>query len=113
MSTSLIITTLNEIDGINKILPEIKKEWVDEIIIVDGGSTDGTVEKAREMGFKVIKQKIPGHGGALLTGIEESTGDKIIIFGSDGSNETSEIPQLVEKGLEGFDQVIISRFGKT
>ena len=113
MSTSLIITTLNEIDGIKKILPQIKKEWVDEIIIVDGGTTDGTVEKAKEMGFKVIKQKIPGHGGALLTGIEESTGDKIIIFGSDGSNETSEIPQLVEKGLEGFDQVIISRFGKT
>ena len=113
MSTSLIITTLNEIDGINKILPEIKKEWVDEIIIVDGGSTDGTVEKAREMGFKVIKQKIPGHGGAILTGIEESTSDKIIIFGSDGSNETSEIPQLVEKSLEGFDQVTISRFGKT
>ena len=113
MKTSLIITTLNEIDGIKKILPQIKKEWVDEIIIVDGGSTDGTVEIAKEMGFKVIKQKIPGHGGALLTGIEESTGDKIIIFGSDGSNETSEIPQLVEKGLEGFDQVIISRFGKT
>ena len=113
MSTSLIITTLNEIDGIKNILPQIKKEWVVEIIIVDGGSTDGTVEKAKEMGFKVIKQKIPGHGGALLTGIEESTGDKIIIFGSDGSNETSEIPQLVEKGLEGFDQVIISRFGKT
>ena len=113
MSTSLIITTLNEIDGIKKILPEIKKEWVDEIIIIDGGSTDGTVEKAIEMGFKVIKQKIPGYGGAVLTGIEESTGDKIIIFGSDGSNETSEIPQLVEKSLEGFDQVTISRFGKT
>ena len=113
MSTSLIITTLNEIDGIKKILPEIKKEWVDEIIIIDGGSTDGTVEKSREMGFKVIKQKIPGYGGAVLTGIEESTGDKIIIFGSDGSNETSEIPQLVEKSLEGFDQVTISRFGKT
>ena len=113
MSTSLIITTLNEIDGINKILPEIKKEWVDEIIIVDGGSTDGTIEKAREMGFKVIQQKIPGYGGAVLTGIDESIGDKIIIFGADGSNETSEIPQLVEKSLEGFDQVTISRFGKT
>jgi len=113
VSTSLIITTLNEIDGINKILPEIKKEWVDEIIIVDGGSTDGTIEKAREMGFKVIQQKIPGYGGAVLTGIDESIGDKIIIFGADGSNETSEIPQLVEKSLEGFDQVTISRFGKT
>ena len=113
VSTSLLITTLDEIDGIKKILPEIKKEWVDEIIIVDGGSIDGTVEKAREMGFKVIKQKILGYGGAILAGVEESIGDKIIIFGADGSNETSEIPQLVEKGLEGFDQVTISRFGKT
>ena len=113
MSTSLLITTLDEIDGIKKILPEIKKEWVDEIIIVDGGSIDGTVEKAREMGFKVIKQKIQGYGGAILAGVEESIGDKIIIFGADGSNETSEIPQLVEKSLEGFDQVTTSRFGKT
>ena len=80
MSTSLLITTLDEIDGIKKILPEIKKEWVDEIIIVDGGSIDGTVEKAREMGFKVIKQKILGYGGAILAGVEESIGDKIIIF---------------------------------
>ena len=113
MSTSLIILTLNEIDGIRKILPEIKKEWVDEILIVDGGSTDGTVEEATEMGFKIIKQKIKGHGGAILEGIKQTTSDKIIIFGADGSNETNEIPQLVEKSLEGFDQVTISRFGKT
>ena len=113
MKSALFIPTLDELDGMRRVVSTIKKEWVDEIIIIDGGSTDGTVEKSREMGFKVIKQKIPGYGGAVLTGIEESTGDKIIIFGSDGSNETSEIPQLVEKSLEGFDQITISRFGKT
>ena len=51
MSTALLVLTLNEIDGINQIMPKIDKNWVDEIIIVDGGSTDGTVEKAKEMGF--------------------------------------------------------------
>ena len=57
MTTALIITTLNEITGVKKIIPKIKKEWVDEILFVDGGSTDGTIEEARKMGFKVIIQK--------------------------------------------------------
>ena len=113
MKTALIIPTLNEIDGMRSVVSKIKKEWVDEIIIVDGGSTDGTVEEAMEMGFKVIKQKIKGYGGAVLEGIKQTTSDKIIIFGADGSNETNEIPQLVEKSLGDFDQITISRFGKT
>ena len=66
MTTALIITTLNEIIGVKKIVPKIKKEWVDEIIFVDGGSTDGTIDEARKMGFKVIIQKKKGHGACLL-----------------------------------------------
>ena len=61
MTTALIITTLNEITGVKKIIPKIKKEWVDEILFVDGGSTDGTIEEARKMGFKVIIQKQKRH----------------------------------------------------
>ena len=47
MSTALLVLTLNEIDGMRQIMPNIKKEWVDEIVIVDGGSTDGTVNEAK------------------------------------------------------------------
>ena len=47
MKSALIIPTLNEIDGMKEVGPKIKKEWVAEIIIVDGGSTDGTVEEAK------------------------------------------------------------------
>ena len=67
MTTALIITTLNEIIGVKKIVPKINKEWVDEIIFVDGGSTDGTIEEARKMGFKVIIQKKEGHGAAAVS----------------------------------------------
>ena len=52
MSTALIILTLNEVEGVRKIMPLIKRECVDEIVIVDGGSIDGTIEEAEKMGFK-------------------------------------------------------------
>jgi len=112
MSTALIALTLNEIQGLKKIMPLVKKEWVDDIIIVDGGSTDGTVEEAKKMGFRVIMQEVKGHGGAILAGFKANTADSMIIFGPDGNHSPDEIPQLIEKLNEGYDQVIISRFTK-
>ena len=44
MKTTLLVMTLNEIEGMKAIMPHIKNEWVDQIIVVDGGSTDGTIE---------------------------------------------------------------------
>ena len=48
MSITIIILTLDEIDGVSVIMPQINKNWAEEIVFVDGGSTDGTVEKAKE-----------------------------------------------------------------
>jgi len=56
MLVIVFVLTLDEIEGVSKIMPRIKKEWVDRIIFVDGGSTDGTIEKAKELGFEVINQ---------------------------------------------------------
>ena len=112
MTTALIITTLNEITGVKKIVPKIKKEWVDEIIFVDGGSTDGTIEEAKRMGFKVIIQKQKGHGAAVLEGVNAIKSDNFILFGPDGNDEPKKIPELIEKIKEGYDQVLVTRFGK-
>jgi len=112
MPVALLVLTLNEIDGMKKIMPKIDKKLADEIVIVDGGSTDGTIDEAKKMGFKVIPQKIQGHAGAIIAGVEATNSDIIVIFGPDGNHYPEEIPQLIEKINEGYDQVVISRFGK-
>ena len=92
--------------------PKIKEEWIDEILFVDGGSTDGTIEEAKRMGFKVIIQKQKGHGAAVLEGVNAIKSDNFILFGPDGNDEPEKIPELIEKIKEGYDQVLVTRFGK-
>ena len=114
MTVDLLVMTLDEVDGIKKIMPKVKKEWVDRIIIVDGGSTDGTIEEARKMGFEVLVQEEKGHGNGFLMGANASNADYIIMWGPDGNFEPEEIPRFAELAREGYyDQVIISRFAKT
>ena len=100
MTTALIITTLNEIIGVKKIVPKINKEWVDEIIFVDGGSTDGTIEEARKMGFKVIIQKKKGHGAAVLEGVNSINSDNFILFGRTLKNREFKITQKERNWIE-------------
>ena len=112
MKVSLIIFSWNEIDGMRVIMPQIKKEWYDELIIVDGGSTDGTIEYAQEHGYNIFVQKDKGAGAAFLESIEKVTGDIVIIFSPDGNSVPETIPELVEKMKEGYDMVIASRYYK-
>ena len=72
MKSLLVIPTLNEIDGMKQVISKIKKEWVDEILIVDGGSTDGTIEEAKRQNLNVMMQKTKGsHGAAILDSFNE------------------------------------------
>ena len=70
MKVTLFIPVLNEIDAVKVIMPRIKQEWVDEIIIIDGHSTDGTREYLVANGFTVIDQKKPGTINAWWEGFE-------------------------------------------
>jgi len=112
MSTAIILPVLNEIDGIKKILPKIKKEWAKEIVLVDGGSTDGTVEEATRQGFKVIHQEDKGAGNAMRLGVKNTDSDFVMFFSPDGNHIPEDIPRLIEKIKEGYDMVHLSRFGK-
>jgi glycosyltransferase involved in cell wall biosynthesis len=112
MKVTLLIPTLNEIDGMKRMMPRIKKEWVDQIIIVDGGSTDGTIEYSKENGYFLIIQKKGGMRCAYMEALEYIHGDIIITFSPDGNCIPEIIPLLVKKMREGYDMVIASRYAK-
>tara|TARA_Y100001936_G_C16069473_1_gene669543 strand:- start:1127 stop:1801 length:675 start_codon:yes stop_codon:yes gene_type:complete len=112
MSVIVFVLTLDEIEGVSKIMPQVKKEWADRIIFVDGGSTDGTVEKAKELGFEVIHQKNKGEGNACRVGTNATKSDFVMFFSPDGNDVPEDILKLVKKSAEGYDIVHISRFGK-
>ena len=80
MKSTLLVLSFNEIEGMKFIMPKIRGHWIDEIIVVDGGSTDGTIEWAIDHGYKVIHQSRPGFGTAYMEGIEKATGEIIITF---------------------------------
>ena len=112
MSTAVFVLTLDEIDGVSVIMPQVKKEWAEQIVFVDGGSTDGTVEKAKELGFEVIHQQNKGEGNACRIGTDATQSDYVMFFSPDGNDLPEDIPKLIEKTKQGHDVVHISRFGK-
>lgn len=110
MKTTLIVCTLNEIDGMRAIMPQIKKEWCEQIIVLDGGSTDGTIEYARANGYFVYIQKKKGLRHAYMEVLPYIEGDVVMTFSPDGNSVPGLIPELINKMKEGYDMVIASRY---
>jgi glycosyltransferase involved in cell wall biosynthesis len=107
---TLFVPTLNEIEGMRAIMPHVRREWVDQILIVDGGSTDETVEYARECGYDVYVQKEKGLRCAYQEAWPLIKGDWVITFSPDGNSPPEYIPALIAKMREGYDMVIGSRY---
>lgn len=111
MTVSIVVFEINEIDGMRATMPLIKKEWYDQLIVVDGGSTDGTLEYCRENGYDVFVQKERGVGAALHEAMQRVTGDIVVIYAPDGSFKTEIIPEMIQKIKDGYDVVNVTRYG--
>jgi glycosyltransferase involved in cell wall biosynthesis len=108
---SVVIPTLNEALNIPHVLAGLPA-CVDEVVIVDGLSTDGTPEVALEVrpDARIVHQRGRGKGDAMRCGFEASTGDILVMMDADGSADPEEIPAFVEALLGGADFAKGTRF---
>jgi len=110
---SLIVPALNEAKNLPHVFAKIG--GVDEIIVVDGGSVDDTVQVARRLrpGVKIVYQNRRGKGNALACGFAAATGDIIVMIDADGSTDPGEIPSFLSALYAGADFAKGSRFRAT
>lgn len=108
---SVVIPALNEAENLPHVLPRIPA-FVDEVILVDGFSTDDTIAVARALlpDIRIVMQKARGKGSALCSGFEAATGDIIVMLDADGSTDPAELHGFVGVLLSGADFVKGSRF---
>jgi glycosyltransferase involved in cell wall biosynthesis len=114
MKVSLIATVLNADEHVGAFLAsiEIQTRRPDQVIVVDGGSTDGTVDVARAArpDIRIVRQPGHGKGDALVAGLTACTGDAVVMIDADGSTDGREIPRFVDALMEGAAFVKGSRF---
>ncbi|RMF57897.1 MAG: glycosyltransferase family 2 protein [Calditrichaeota bacterium] len=113
---SIIIPAYNEEGAIDNQLKRIenvmsKTEWKYEIIVVDDGSRDGTVQEALKHDVILLQQpENRGYGAALKKGISHARAEKVLIIDADGTYPAEAIPDLLEKSAH-YDMVVGARVG--
>jgi hypothetical protein len=110
-TVSLVIPTKNEAANISWVLDQVP-DCIDEIVLVDGHSTDATLVTARSArpDIHVVVQTGTGKGDALRAGFAASSGDIIVMIDADGSMSPQEIPHYLYFLTHGYDFVKGSRF---
>jgi glycosyltransferase involved in cell wall biosynthesis len=107
---TVIIPCLNEEQGLESVMRRMP-EFVDEVIVVDNGSTDRTSDIARAFGAQVIRENVRGYGRSYKTGFASATGDLIVTLDGDHSYPPDAISYLLEAFLHlEVDFLNASRF---
>jgi len=108
---TVVIPTLNEARNLPHVFSRLPQE-LHEVIVVDGYSTDDTLETARKLrpDARIVMQNRRGKGNALACGFAAATGDIIAMIDADGSADPAEIPKFVQALLDGADFAKGTRF---
>ncbi|NGO72947.1 glycosyltransferase family 2 protein [Streptomyces boncukensis] len=108
---SVVIPAMNEAENLPYVFTSLP-EWIHEVVLVDGNSTDDTVAVARELrsDVKVVPQRGKGKGDALIAGFAACTGEIMVMVDADGSADGAEIVSYVSALVGGADFAKGSRF---
>jgi glycosyltransferase involved in cell wall biosynthesis len=110
-TVTVVIPTLNEAANLPYVLERLPS-WIDEVVIVDGHSTDGTVDVALRLrpDAVIVLQGGKGKGDALTWGFKAATSDITVMLDADGSTDPAEIPRFVAALTNGYDFAKGTRF---
>ena len=109
LRTTVVIPAYNEAPRIAETVRRAR-EYADEVLVIDDGSADGTVEEAERAGARVIRQNHGGYIGAIKRGFREAQGEIVVTMDADGEHRAEDIPRLVAPILEGkADLVLVQR----
>lgn len=107
VSVDVILPCLNERDALPWVLDRIPAGM--SPLVVDNGSTDGSVDVARRLGARVVSASIRGYGAACATGLRHSSADIVVMMDCDGSVDPTELPALVGPILRGDLDLVLAR----
>ena len=114
MHFSIVLPSKDEEQGLRLTLPKLREHYPDaEIIVVDDGSEDGTVEVCQAFGVIVVSHPYSkGNGAAIKSGARAASGDYVVFMDADGQHDPSDVGKLVNKLEEGYDMVVGARSGR-
>lgn len=111
-TVTAIVIAWNEAEALRLILPALPLDLINELIVVDGGSTDGTAEVAESLGARVVRQPGRGYGDACWAGARAATSDILVFLDGDYADDPAEFSRVLAPVLmKRADLAIGSRDG--
>ena len=110
MGFTLFVPVLNEIEGMKVIMPSIPEGLFSQVLVSDGGSTDGSAEWAKSMGYDVHIQRKKGLRYAYTEAFPLIRNEYVVTFSPDGNCKPEDLQTIVDKLKEDYDVVVASRY---